>query len=326
MDKIKIKFTDFWFGFDPFNNFFYKLLNKKYQVILDDNPDIVIYSCYGTKYLVYTCTRVFYSAENLRPDFSGCDFAITFDFNKSAYHYRLPLYALYIDQNKLLQQKNREELLKNWRKKNKFCCMVVSNGTSKKRVDFFKKLSAYKKVDSGGKYLNNVGGPISDKLDFIKDYRFVISFENAAYPGYTTEKIVEPLITGCIPLYWGNPLVAKDFNLNCFLNLSDEKNEEDFIKEIIAIDNDEEKALQILMAPVFSNNIIPSFIDEKNLLNFFLSILEFSKKGQPIATTFKGTVHKVNIKAQYCISLMFGISNRLLSDLKKLFVKLSNPQ
>ena len=35
-------------------------------------------------------------------------------------------------------------------------------------IDFFHKLNEYKKVDSGGKYLNNIGKPVVDKMDFIK--------------------------------------------------------------------------------------------------------------------------------------------------------------
>ena len=73
-------------------------------------------------------------------------------------------------------------------------------------MDFFVKLSKYKQVDSGGRTLNNIGGPVEDKMEFIKDYRFVISFENAEYPGYTTEKIIQPMFVDSIPIYWGNPL------------------------------------------------------------------------------------------------------------------------
>ena len=96
---------------------------------------------------------------------------------------------------------------------------MTSNPYSQKRIGFFKELSKYKKVDSGGKVLNNVGGCVEDKLEFIKDYKFVISFENSAHPGYTTEKIVDPLAMNCIPIYWGNPYVARDFNNKRFYQL-----------------------------------------------------------------------------------------------------------
>ena len=70
-------------------------------------------------------------------------------------------------------------------------------------------------------YLNNVGGPVKNKIDFIMDHKFTIAFENSSYPGYTTEKIFEPMLVNSIPLYWGNPLVDRDFNTKSFLNFHD---------------------------------------------------------------------------------------------------------
>lgn len=315
MQKIRIKFTDFWYGFDPANNYFYKLLSQQYKVEISDRPDLLIYSCYGTEYIKYTCTRVFFTAENIRPDFTGCDFAFSFDFSKQDNHYRLPLYALYTDNEKLLQYKTRELSSLNWRAKKKFCCMVVSNAASSKRIDFFKRLSAYKQVDSGGTVLNNIGGPVKDKLDFIKDYRFVIAFENSCYEGYTTEKIVEPLLTDCIPLYWGNPVIERDFNPARFLHLSAGKSDEDFIQEIIAADTNEEKALEILTAPVFNNNKIPGYIDKKNVLDFFETIVNFSKHQKPVALSFKGQMHQYNVKRKYLLSLPNRAVRKLLSFL-----------
>ena len=37
-----------------------------------------------------------------------------------------------------------------------------------------------------------------------------IAFENSSFPGYTTEKIFEPMLEGSIPIYWGNPRVDED--------------------------------------------------------------------------------------------------------------------
>ena len=317
MQKLLIQFTDFWPGFDPFNNYFYKLLSANYQVDICDQPEFLIYSCYGTAYIKYKCTRVFFASENIRPDYSGCDFAFSFDFNNHPNHYRLPLYTFYAEEEKLLQYKSKESVLQNWREKKKFCCMVVSNDASSKRIDFFKKLSAYKQVDSGGAVLNNVGGPVKDKLNFIKDYRFVIAFENSCYEGYTTEKILEPLLTNCIPLYWGNPVIENDFNPNCFLHLSTGKSDEDFIKEIIEVDTNEDRALEILTAPAFNNNKIPGYIEKENVLAFFETIVNFCKHQKPIALSFKGNMHQYNVKRKYLLSLPNRAVRKLLSFLRQ---------
>lgn len=47
----------------------------------------------------------------------------------------------------------------------KFCSFVVSNGFNcdKEREIFFKLLNTYKKIDSGGRFLNNIGYRVYDK-------------------------------------------------------------------------------------------------------------------------------------------------------------------
>ena len=303
METIKLKFVDFWYGFHPKENFFYKLLSQRYCIELTDTPDFIIYSCYGRQYLKYNCIRVFYASENIRPDFTGCDYAITFDYLDNPKHYRLPLYAIYIDQiantEHLTRPISRDEATAIWRSKSKFCCMVVSNGQSKKRLDFFEKLSKYKRVDSGGMVLNNIGGPVSDKMEFIKDYRFVISFENASHPGYTTEKIIEPLMADCIPVYWGDPMLNMEFNSDCFIQLNDDKSDEVLIEEIKQIDQNEEKAIEMLLSPKFTNNNIPESIIKGNLLLFFIRIITESKAIKPVAQTWKNKLHFLIVKGKY---------------------------
>ena len=319
MEKLKIKFCDFWALFHPHSNYFYNLLCTAYDVELSDEPDLIIFSCYGNEHLKYKCIRIFYTAENMRHDFTGCDFAIGFDFINHPRYLRLPLYALYIDQhpgsmNKLIKEQTKEEALINWRSKTKFCCMVVSNATATKRINFFKKLSVYKHVDSGGLVLNNVGGPIPNKVDFIKDYRFVLAFENLARPGYTTEKILEPFITNSIPLYWGNPLIAKDFNPDSFLHLRDDISEEEFIKAILDIENDEAKAMALLMQPKFNGGKIPLDIDKKRTLMFFRKIIQVKDTLRPVGTTSWKYLHQFYIKQDYYKRRIEGIVKNIFTS------------
>lgn len=298
--KLRIKFVDFWNGFSPESNYFVKILSVNYDVEITGDPDVLIYSCYGKDYLQYNCTRIFYTAENIRPDFTGCDYAISFDHIKHKRHYRLPLFALYIDQigkEEKMQARSREASLDIWQKKTKFCCMVVSNGESQKRLEFFKKLSQYKKVDSGGVILNNVGGPVKDKMKFISDYRFVLSFENASYPGYTTEKIIEPFMADCIPIYWGDPMIGREFNTASFLCLDGNKSEDDLIKEIISVDQEESKAVAMISAFKYAGNTTPASINKEALLSFLSNAVEADRK--PVAQTWRKWLHFFKIKSKY---------------------------
>lgn len=296
MKEIRINFTDFWPGFIKTNNYFYNLLIQKYLVIIDEiNPDILFYSCYSREYLNYKCKRVFFTGENERPDFSACDFAFSFDYNSRKNHFRLPLYSLYIDHHNMLGQlsktKTREDAKKIWESKTKFCCMVVSNPKCQKRLDFYTNLSKIKKVDSGGKIFNNIGGAIDNKYEFIKDYKFVLSFENSSYKGYTTEKILEPIYKDCIPIYWGNPLVGKDFNDKRYINYNDYENEEELINRIIEIDENDELAIDMILQTPFSDEKISHDLEHQKVLDILTTI--FNSDNKPIATQSWRYLHRI---------------------------------
>ena len=295
MKEIKINFTDFWANFDKKDNFFYNLLSQNYNVIIDNNPDFIIYSTFGSNYLNYQCKRVFYTGENVRPDFTACDFAFSYDFNSKENHYRLPIYILYLGNPRLLNAINKKynliELKNIWDAKEKFCCMVVSNPNSKKRINFFKKLSKIKKVDSGGAVLNNIGGRVKNKLDFISEYKFVISFENTSNKGYTTEKLLEAIAMNCIPIFWGHKSVEKDFNPNRFINYDSFKSEDDLIEKIIEIEKDSERAIEILRQPVFSNDRFSFHEEQLRILNCFDQIINSKRK--PIAKTYWIWIHLI---------------------------------
>jgi hypothetical protein len=268
---LKIKFVDFWPGFDSSNNYFYTILGGPDEVELSDNPDILFFSNFGNEHKNYKCYRVFFSSENERPNYFITDIALTFDFSNNKNHFRLPLYVLYAHQYKVnpytLSKKLTQQELSQW-KKRKFCCFVVSNGQSKERVNFFNFLSSKEKVDSGGKFLNNVGGPVTDKLSFIKDYKFVISFENSSYPGYTTEKILEPMLVNSIPVYWGNPLVYNDFNYRTYINVQSIEHYNAVYQKMKEIESSDELILQYLQDSKLINT--NSFLNTTSVKNFII--------------------------------------------------------
>ena len=255
--KLKIDFTDFWSGFNKEENIFINMLRDFYDVEISSHPDLLFYSCYSFNYIKYNCLKIFYTAENVRPDFKECDFALSFDYDEyGGKNLRLPLYRWRGDLETFTRPKDIDKILE---EKKKFCCMLVSNPNGKERNFFFEKLSKYKKVDSGGSYCNNIGGQkVADKMAFIKDYRFTLSFENASYPGYTTEKLVEPMVVNSIPIYWGNSLAGNDFNTKSFVNVHDYAGFDEAIEAIITIDKNELLYRQYLQQPYFKNNIFPS--------------------------------------------------------------------
>ena len=287
MESLKINVSKYWQKFENYDNCFLNRLSKKYNVVLCDDPDFYFFthSFYDNNikdYLDYDCHRIFFGYENHRADWDNCDYALDSDYYKNEpRHKRFPLWARF-DLKKLLIPKD----LESFRSKKKFCCMVVSNPDSKERIDFFHKLSSYKKVDSGGRYLNNIGFPVEHKRDFIKDYKFVISFENSSFPGYATEKIVEPMLVNSIPIYWGDPEISKDFNTESFINVNDFKTYEEAIDFIIDLDRNEDRYLAMASKPWFVNSKVPEMYSEESVLSFFEFIIRDSKKRNRLRNHF----------------------------------------
>jgi hypothetical protein len=170
--------------------------------------------------------------------------------------------------------------------KKEFCAMVVSQANSQKRIDFFHKLSKYKNVHSGGKLLNNVGGPVKNKIQFISDFKFTFAFENSSFPGYVTEKIYEPMFVDSIPIYWGSPLVHLDFNTKSFVNHHDFKNDDEVIDRIIELDNDKYKMADLLNESWFTNNQLNQYCNRETLRLFFENI--FNNQIIPVSSTLSG--------------------------------------
>jgi hypothetical protein len=51
--------------------------------------------------------------------------------------------------------------------------------------------------------------PRGGKIAALGNYRFALCFENTAHPGYVTEKLLDCLAAGCIPLYLGAPDIER---------------------------------------------------------------------------------------------------------------------
>lgn len=270
--KIKIDFSDFWGGFDKTDNYFYNLLKEEFDVEISSNPDYLFFSLFGNQHQNYKCVKIFYTGENIAPPLGYCQYSFSFDYLDDSRNYRLPHYLLYDGYYELVRPKVIEESMST----RKFCNFVASNGDCQERNKFVQQLSKYKNVDCGGRWMNNIGGPVSDKRKFQSEYKFSIAFENNAYrpqhPGYTTEKIMEPMTVNSIPIYWGNPNINLEFNTKSFINFYDFNSEKDMIDYIIDLDKDDSKYLEMLKQPWFINYNIPETNKIENIKSFLYKI------------------------------------------------------
>lgn len=157
MKEIKIKIVDFWDSFDYENHMIFIILQKHYKLVFSEEPEYLIYSVFGDEHLQYNCVKIFWTGENIVPDFNLCDYAIGFEYMEYGDRYiRVPNYfsAYYDDIRRRMEDKHHMDCRPEDRK---FCSFVYSNGKADEMRDkIFYALSRYKQVDSGGRHLNNI--------------------------------------------------------------------------------------------------------------------------------------------------------------------------
>ena len=263
MKIVKIKFVDFWEHWNQEDNFIVNTLKKYFKVEFSENPDYVFYSNFSKRldHMKYkNAVKIFYTQENLCPDFNFADYGIGFEELTYGDRY-LQFPICYIDERygdawrkmktkHMDVQGNAEKYINR-----EFCGMVVSNKDADPiRDEFFEKLLQYQFVSSGGKYRNNIGQPngVPDKLEFMRKYRFSFCFENSSHPGYYTEKLIEGFAAKTVPIYWGNPHIEEIFNPNAFINLSDCESIDEMIEKVKAVDLDNEKYISMLSEPALN--------------------------------------------------------------------------
>lgn len=244
---IKIKFIGMYH--DPHKQAYYHFLADRYNVVECDDPDYIIDGGFSFRHVGYDCIKILVDAENCVPDFDQYDYAVgSCDMSFGDRYVRVPWFAFYPYFGDIAGRKTIPE---RWMLERGFCSFVVSNSefSDPMRKDFFHALSKYKQVASGGRYLNNIGAPVSDKLDFCRKYKFNIAFENSSFPGYTTEKIMEAYVAQTIPIYYGNPHIEADFRRESMIYVKDKGDIERAVSEIIRLDNDDAAYMQMVTAP-----------------------------------------------------------------------------
>lgn len=257
MKLINLKFTDYDPSYDPKKQLIYKLLSEDFEVNMDGPPDYIISCGLGFDHVKYhDCVKILWTGENCVPDFNWFDYAIGFDYLSFNDRYlRVPLYVFYMQDMERVSHRccSRDTEKENRCLSRGFCSFVVSNGDGDPmRRLFFEKLSQYKRVDSGGRYLNNVGGPVRDKLEFCSKYKFNIAFENSSSPGYVTEKILQAYAADAVPIYYGDPSVERDFCLRSMIRVTDEEDIDRAVAEIIRLDQDDAAYLDVLSQRSFA--------------------------------------------------------------------------
>lgn len=299
---MKLWFENFSHHWMKNTNFIVDILRKKTNIkITSDNPDLVIFSNFGDieKIKNYECKKCFYTMENIKYVthkkinnaeqlilnfpfeyyLKHSDFSLLFHKQTNT-NIEFPVWvALLPNQNFDILTEKRKPFLKD-----KYCSFIVSNNLINDNVDlfktispryyFFKKLSEKKYIHSGGKYKNNIGYPVKNKCEYLKKFVFNLAFENSYEYHYTTEKLIDPFISSCIPIYWGGERCFDFFRKDLVLNANNKSVDEVF-NEMEEIYNDKDKIKYMTTEPVIDKYPIeytPNYIAEQILDKTFCTI------------------------------------------------------
>ncbi len=239
--------------------------------------DLLICGDFSYKHEQFDGIRLFLTGENHAPNLNLYDYCLTHEPIESDRCHRLPYWLF----NALTTPKHRRELSQEARppytpeslaaEKRDFCAFVCRNPVCRKRNSIVRNLNKQRRVSCGGPLMNNIGYRVEDKEAFMHGHLFAIVYENESHRGYQTEKLPDALRARTIPVYWGNPDVASEFNRQAFISADDFPNEKALREHLLALAEDPARMVTILNAPPLAD---PSIIDraEQELLAWFSAI------------------------------------------------------
>ena len=229
-------------------NYVKKMLNDTYEFIFEqENPDYLMFSFFGCKHndLKYKAAiKIAIYEEGFIPSFNEEDY--TFGLAHIFYldrYFRKATLVEYLQKYNLKNEDFRKARKKalNGPKREKFCGAVLNNETNLNhfREKFVRELSKYKRVDSGGEIDNNLGYNVTDKIQFFSSYKFSIAFEKNTADGYATDHILNSLLAGTVPIYYGDYLIDEYINPDTYILVRNDIDLLDKIEYIKHVDQDD---------------------------------------------------------------------------------------
>ena len=293
--KYQVQFYNCW---DQPNEQMYWRQFIEAKNLLRDDKKITIFSVFGDRSLIRKVNadvKIFYSAENLKGSMYAqyadhalgertIDLAMGFEVFEDPRYIRFPLWMDYMFPADSTEEQIRAKCAQlrflKMQPNRKFCCMVASNSADGLRDDMYNAISKIGRVDSAGKYLHNDDSLVTEfgdnKQAYLRSYLFNISPENTAAYGYTTEKIFEAILCGCIPIYWGAELADKDvINEDAIIFWDRKNNGKEALKQIKELYENpkllEEFLAQPRLKPTAEEYILDTFTTIENRIRSIIN-------------------------------------------------------
>jgi len=286
-ETLTVNFNGFWSGFLEKTNaihcgFFIDLLqnifNKNIKIQQHNNADILFETIFEKSIIkngLWKYKFLFSGESRLPNDIQQYDIVLCGKKNTKNI-INVPLFIPYLYCNNI-KNKLKIKIDSNFKKVDIPIASIISNNNSSDRNNLLFSLMQHFPIVNFGKFMNNVNGLIpyeyntNEFINILKQFLFIISFENSIDETYITEKIFHSLLSGSIPIYYGTNNITDYINKERIL-IIENTSQENIIKIINKIQyliNNKDKYEEIINKPIFTENsryIKDIIYDSKNKL------------------------------------------------------------
>ena len=258
-------------------------LKNEFKFEWSENPDFLFVGDQNNNldYLKSDSVLIFYTNENMHPNFELFDYCIGYNSELSfgdRYCFYLPVfYSIqdFLPQDLKIKQLSKEEAKKILRSKDLFCDFIYNHDNNQLlRKHYLDLLNKYKTVTIGGRLYSpeSIAGKRKydyvNKMELQKRCKFSIVVESCEFSGgLVTEKIFHSILSNTIPIYYGEKDISKYVNPKRFINAK-QYNDDELLNLIKKIDNDDNLFIDyICQKPLVDEDF---FINNQNRLSIFL--------------------------------------------------------
>ena len=144
-----------------------------------------------------------------------------------------------------------------WASRPCFASLVSSHG-GYPREELFDAFSQVGFVAAPGAFIHNAnfsteggGSTVNEKISFLSRCRYNICPENSQGDGYVTEKLFQAIVSGAVPVYWGeSPPEPQVLNSQRILNLSPSDNVTLLMDRVERLEHDPVERAHFFASPV----------------------------------------------------------------------------
>lgn len=197
-----------------------ELFIRERNIELDDVALISVFGAKDNIRKINSRNKIFFTGENISHldyqsyIYDNVDLYLGFDFRTAEKYLRFPLWIMCLVNTKYtlsdlveyVRKVNQPEF-RITSHRNRFCGHVSSHDKNGIRTKMIHMLQQIAPVDCAGRFMKNTNELqekyFDNKVMYLENYRFNLCPENSEAVGYTTEKIFQSIMAGCVPIYWG---------------------------------------------------------------------------------------------------------------------------